>query len=365
MIDVLHVTPSAFGQGGTWGGGERFAVELARAQAEHRSVRLVTFGARAERRAIGPLEVVVLRRRGVVGNDLNPLSERLLPLLASARVVHLHQWNTLLTSASALCAAALRRSAFVTDHGGDAPNPTARLRPHRRVRALLAVSQYSARLLPEFTGRARVVYAGVDTERFAPPPSHAERAHEVVFVGRLMPHKGLDTLIRAIDGRLTLHVYGRPYDARHRQLLGSLAKNKDVYFHERARDEEIVAAYQRARVAVLPSVDRNERGEPIAKSELFGIVLAEAMACGTPAVCSAVGGMPEVVVDGATGLVVPPRDPVALREALHAICDAPQRRWRELSGAAVERVQAEFTWDRVAKRCFDAYDQLARSGTVR
>ena len=233
------------------------------------------------------------------------------------------------------------------------------------MQGLLSVSEYSANLLPQFGSRRRVIGAGVDIERFRPPEPGARRDREIVFVGRILPHKGIHMLIRAIDEDMRLHIYGRQYDRHYRDWLGSLARDKAVFFHESAADEEIVAAYQRARVAVLPSLDRNDAGQPLIKSELFGIALAEAMACGTPAVCSRVGGMPEVVVDGVTGLVVPARALEELREALRTICDASESRWREMSVAARQQACARWAWERVSERTLEAYDELGRLGPAR
>jgi len=78
------------------------------------------------------------------------------------------------------------------------------------------------------------------------------------------------------------------------------------------------------------------------------------MACGTPVVASALGGMPEVVRHGETGFLVSPGDAGALRERVMTLLD-DTRLWSQMSDAAVELVRAEFTWDRVAERCLDAY----------
>lgn len=363
MTEILHITPLSFGDGGVWGGAERFALELARAQAFHRPTRLLAFGERAQQWRDGPLEIMIAPRRATVGNPMNPISEQVFRMIASARVVHLHQWNTLLTSSSVFYAAALRRSVYATDHGGDGPNPLARLHPERVVDSLLAVSQYSAKLLPQFGNRSSVIYCGVDVTRFTPPTDNGHRPSHVIYVGRIKPQKGIDTLISALDQRINCHIYGRVLDVPYRRLLGQLADGKNCYFHEDATDNEIIEAYRCARVAVLPSVYQSIYGDIAPKSELFGIALAEAMACATPAICSDVGGMPEVVVHGKTGYVVPPGEPDALAEALHAIVDAPRHLWQQFSNAARDHVRTNFTWERAAQRCFAVYDKSERYRT--
>jgi glycosyltransferase involved in cell wall biosynthesis len=356
VIDILQVTPTLFGADGAWGGGERYPVELARAQSEMARTRLVSVGAQANRWHDGGLDVTVLPvRHRWKGYELNVLSERLVGLIARSRVVHVHQYNTALTSLCLLVGAALRKPVFVTDHGGSAPSLNARLRLHRLVRRYLSVSEYAINFFPQLADRSAVIHGGVDTRRFQPPPCDGRRARQVVYVGRMLPHKGLDILIEALDGELPLHLYGAHYDAAYRARLGELAAGKNVVFHHGASDAEVVHAIQRSRVAVLPSVYRTYDGGEAPNAEYFGLVLAEAMACGTPVVGTRVGGIPEVVADGVTGRVVEPSDVQALRAAILDIIDAPDQRWSEWSDACVERVARNFTWRTVAERCMRFY----------
>jgi glycosyltransferase involved in cell wall biosynthesis len=97
--------------------------------------------------------------------------------------------------------------------------------------------------------------------------------------------------------------------------------------------------------------------------EPFGIVPLEAMACGTPVVASAVGGMLDSVDPGVTGLHVPPRDPQALAAAVRRLTGEPGRAAR-MGAAGVARVQERFTWDRVAATTLRVYERLvaARAG---
>jgi D-inositol-3-phosphate glycosyltransferase len=88
--------------------------------------------------------------------------------------------------------------------------------------------------------------------------------------------------------------------------------------------------------------------------EPFGIVPLEAMACGVPVVVSAVGGLVDTVVDGVTGLHVPPRDPAALAAALSALVADPARR-DALGAAAARRARRRYGWDRVAAATLAAY----------
>src|SRR5207253_6815553 len=99
--------------------------------------------------------------------------------------------------------------------------------------------------------------------------------------------------------------------------------------------DELGPLYDRAAVVAVPS-----------RREGFGVVCAEAMAHGRPVVASAVGGLLDLVVDGETGLLVPPRDPPALRAALDRLLDDPLLRAR-LGAAGRERIRERFAWDAV------------------
>lgn len=321
--------------------------------------RLVSFGKRPRRYRAGDLEVVVLRpRRHLLDSPVNPVSERLLGELRRGDVVHTHHYETLLTNACLLAGRAMRKPVFVTDLGGGTANLNRRLGLHRLVTGALAISRFAAEFYPELMPRTTVISGGVDTELYS--PADVPRERQVVYVGRLYPFKGVDVLIEAVDADTPLHVYGRRYDEAYSQELERLAAGKRVTFHADATDEEIRDAYRRSMVAVLPSVYRS-RYDPVVqqKPELLGLTLLEAMACGTPAICSDAGAMPEVIDDGETGYVVPPSDPAALGERIRELLDGGER-WRRMSGAAAERVREGYTWDRVAERCLEAYS--LRSG---
>src|SRR5262249_25532314 len=152
---------------------------------------------------------------------------------------------------------------------------------------------------------------GVDTEKFSPDPA-VPREPVVLFVGRLVPHKGVNYLIEALPDGLTLEVIGRPYDAGFAAELRRLAAGRAVRFRADCDDAEVVRACRRALCVVLPSVYRSPAGGETPVPELLGQTLLEGMACRTPVVCTAVASLPEVVADGVTGFVVAPNDPAAL-----------------------------------------------------
>jgi len=112
-------------------------------------------------------------------------------------------------------------------------------------------------------------------------------------------------------------------------------------------------------VNVLPSVYVDCYGTHHRKSEILGLVLLEAMACGTPVLVTRVGGMPELVPDGEVGFVVPPNDPGALGERIRYFHDNPDVVAR-MGHAAREHALANFTWEKVALACLEAYREMGR-----
>jgi len=160
---------------------------------------------------------------------------------------------------------------------------------------------------------------------------------EVLFVGRLSPEKGILDLVQAADG-IPLTVAGDgPLRDRVPGALGFVPHHA------------VGPLYERAAVVAVPS-----------HREGFGVACAEAMAHARPVVASAVGGLLDLVVDGETGVLVPPRDVPALRRALERLlADADLR--RRLGEAGRARVRERFAWPAVTDATIAAYeDALAR-----
>ena len=248
----------------------------------------------------------------------------------------------------------------------------------RDVQALYGVS-------PE---RVRVIHNGIDPDEYRPRPSGSSEAtlrrHGVdpavpivLFVGRITRQKGILHLVRAIrhlrPGREGLQVVlcaGAPDTKEIADEMTALVEEamrdaaaRIVWIPEMLPKEDAIALYTHAAVFVCPSV-----------YEPFGIINLEAMACETPVVASAVGGIPEIVVPGETGLLVPfepaggdspePRDPDAFSRALAAAVNElmadPERR-AAMGVAARERVLAHFSWRRIAEETLGFYEELLRA----
>jgi glycosyltransferase involved in cell wall biosynthesis len=196
-----------------------------------------------------------------------------------------------------------------------------------------------------------VVPLGVDAAHFAPPTTPPTIPLPLLFVGRLRYYKGLDTLLRALlalPGVPLLIVGDGPMREELERLADKLSLRDRVTFAGEIPDEDLPGCYRAASLFVLPAN---------ARAEAFGTVLLEAMASGLPCITTEIEtGTSWIVQDGVTGLVVPPRDPHALAEAIRSLLYDQQRRAR-MGQAARARVVAEFTTERMIARVQAVYEE--------
>jgi glycosyltransferase involved in cell wall biosynthesis len=187
-----------------------------------------------------------------------------------------------------------------------------------------------------------------------------ERAKPVVlYTGRIELNKGSLELLRSVDQVASqfpaveyVMAGGRHNSIDDRSLENALGRNgtrKHVRLLGHVPWQELADLYRRARVFVMPSY-----------YETFGISVIEAMAFGLPVVAANVGGLPEVVEDGVTGILVPPKDSEALAEAVVRLLRDPDLCAR-MGRAGRERVRSEFTVDRIVSQTLDVYQSVIRN----
>lgn len=360
-MKVVHVAPTPFGREGLFGGGERYPLELARALAAEVDCELVTFGPRPHV-AVDPggLRVRVLRALTYLPpHPAHPVAPSLPAALHGADVVHTHHLRSMPSRLAAVTARLSGQRLTVTDHGlkgGD----WAGLLP-RLFDRFLMVSRHSAQVLGTPPARTTVIYGGADPRRFRPDGS--KERNGVLFVGRLTPHKGVDVLIRALPTGTELICAGtlghdpRPPENGYGELLRRLATGRPVTFAGEVCDQQLPLLYRRAQVVVLPSVQVTCYGRHIEISELLGLSVLEAMASGTPVVCSRLGGLPEVVRDGETGFLVTPGDVRELHDRVATLL-GDRRLAARMGGLGRELMLDRFTWQACAARCLRVYQDL-------
>ncbi len=227
--------------------------------------------------------------------------------------------------------------------------------------------------------RVQVIHNGIDVEQYRPRPDASVLSSYgvdpdqpyVLFVGRITRQKGILHLVEAIHhfdsdiqvvlcaGAPDTEEIGAEMEARV-EAARSETDNPIVWLAEMLPREDVITMYTHADVFVCPSV-----------YEPFGIINLEAMACETPVVASAVGGIPEIVVPGETGLLVDvdpmegetvePADPEGFAERLadgvNTLMADPDRR-SEMGAAARRRVEEHFSWTAIARQTLDFYETL-------
>ena len=211
----------------------------------------------------------------------------------------------------------------------------------------------------------RVVPCGVDLDLFTPDgPAEPRRSdlHRVVIVTRLVERKGVGNVIEALADvpETELVVAGGPAgesfetDPEARRLR-ALARSQGI-----ADRVQLRGPLERTEVA--PLLRSADVVACVPWYEPFGIVPLEAMACGVPVLASAVGGLIDTVVDGVTGLHVPPRSPERVAEALRSLVGNESRR-SALGAAGAERTRERYSWSRIAEATLRAYRSLAVGAT--
>lgn len=303
---IVYLTPLYFDEGSYLGGGERFPLNLAKGVAEGSGgrfeVELISFSNAPGIRVVGP--GVTLRLLTAAHRPKNPLdvvSWELPGAIAGADLVHIHQAYTRCAEVGLLVAKQQRKPICVTDHGGASSPLVKQLGLLDMVDQVIAYSDFGASLY-RTSAPVMVVKGGVDGTGFTPAAEPLVR-DRVLYVGRLLPHKGVDRLIEALPPDLPLTICGRTYHDRYFEHLKTLAAGKRVEFVTDADDERTLDLYRRAWANVLPSVHVDCYGQAYEAPELMGLTLLEAMACGTPAIASRVAAMPEFIREGETGFV--------------------------------------------------------------
>ena len=223
------------------------------------------------------------------------------------------------------------------------------------------------------TEKIAVIPPGVDTCHFYPIP--ADEAKEYIgispddrmllFVGRIEPLKGIDTLIQAMglmagngdaaDHQLCLTIIGGDPHVSREEMTDEMSRlqtlssengiDEFVAFLGRRSQETLPYYYSAAEVVVMPS-----------HYESFGMVALESMACGTPVVASQVGGLAFLVQDGETGYHINVGDMDALSERLTTLLDDDQLH-QKLSRQAAEFAQ-DYSWDKIARRMMELYEEV-------
>jgi phosphatidyl-myo-inositol dimannoside synthase len=231
----------------------------------------------------------------------------------------------------------------------------------RRADRVVAISTETAREIRELVDvPVTVIPYTTPFSRRAAPRAVATgdgKRITILFIGRLVELKGLAYLIEAagllrgsIGTRIVVIGIGPERDR-----LEALARdrNVDVDFRNKVPDAELQQAFLTSDILVLPSII-DARGD----TEGLGVALLDAMSYGIPAIASRVGGIPDIIEDGVSGLLVPPADPRALAQAIERVARDPAYAQRLVEGGR-ERLRTHFSWDVITAKWEAVYSEIA------
>lgn len=357
---VLVLPSSFFSRQRTIGGGERYAYEYARAMSERVPTTLGLFDLSESSVLEGRLEIRSFPIRHFSERWGFPGTAKTFREFGHFDVLHAQCFPTTLSETLMALARWRGQISVLTDVGGGGRTLSGylgristRFDLHRLADGLAHLSGYSGSFFSSWGQPQTVLYGGANCDLVTEPftGGHA------LFVGRLLPHKGILNVIRALDVTTPLRVVGRPYDLDYFAELKTEAKGKQVTFITDASDADIRREYARASVVLQPSIPRpSVSGD---KSELLGLVALEGMAAGRPVIVTQVTSLPELVRDGVTGYIVPPHDLGMLGRRMRELVEN-----RELAQAMGENARAHvrqnFSWAAVAGRGLDFYRELRR-----
>jgi spore coat protein SA len=223
------------------------------------------------------------------------------------------------------------------------------------------IRRHALESYPQLEGKLATLYNGVDGRLFRPDGAGRYEADLIVYVGRIEERKGVHVLVDAFERILAARPAARLRIVGPHSYWASAPSSFYAALAERCRgiagielrdptyvDEELAAVYRSAAVGVVPSVF----------PEALGLTSLEAQASGVPVVVSDAGGLPETVVDGRSGLVVPRSDPEALASAILRLLGDPAR-IGEMGRRAREWAMERFSWDRIASQLEAIYAEVA------
>ena len=361
-MKVVHITPTYFDDVSVIGGGERYPTELATGMSNFVDTTLVSFSSQRKSFKQGQLKCETYAVKTFIkDNKVNPLCFKYLAAILDADIVHIHNIHTLVSDLACLTASFLNKRVLVTDHGGGSSFYINHKLPVLGCyRNAIAQSKFALDLLPtDLIKKALVIKGGIDTEKFCPDPNF-KKEHKILYVGRILPHKGINYLIEAFrllnhsDYKLT--IVGRIYSEQFYQDLKQLADGLNVEFIHDADDQCLLHQYRTAMVTVLPSVHTNCYGDYTPVPELMGFTLLESQACGTPVICTDAGAMYEFVEDGLTGFVVKQNSGEAIASALEKLINLSPTEYTTYQSRCREWIEA-LSWKTVVEKHLEIYQQ--------
>jgi glycosyltransferase involved in cell wall biosynthesis len=194
----------------------------------------------------------------------------------------------------------------------------------------------------------------------APEPHAVNGKFKILFVGRHIERKGICYLIESAKHlpkdqfEIRIVGVGDLTEELKKQAASMPPESAEIIFTGKLSPEALASEYRTANVFTLPAIV-DSKGD----TEGLGVVLIEAMELGLPVVASNVGGIPDVVINGVSGILVPEKDPEALANAFKKLA-ADAGLVRDLLAGAQKHIAACFSWDKIIERQIQAYNKCLK-----
>lgn len=225
----------------------------------------------------------------------------------------------------------------------------------------VSLSDYQRKLLPDIN-YAQTIYHGVDTNLFSFDEVGSD---EIMWAGRAIPQKGLESVMevsKRTDRKAKLFgIFKKEHEAWFENVLEEINKESKISFNAGLDRLQLISQYQKSRLFLFPVI----------YEEPFGLVLIEAMSCGTPVVAFARGSVPEVIKDGETGFIVNSSDDDirgdfiikktgldGLIEAVERIYSMPEDKYWEMRRKSRQHVEENFTIEKMTKNYLELYRKI-------
>lgn len=273
---------------------------------------------------------------------------------------------------------------IVIAHGREIARKFSRLDAIRLNRTLgcatlvVAVSRYTKNVILKktedlYSNKIEVIHNGINPQKVHPVKNFSRMEERlgilpedkmILTLARVVEIKGHDTAIRSLPTVLRKYPnlkytiagpWEESYYQKLRKLITDLNLDGEVIFSGAVSGDEVNEFYSRCSIYVLPSrvIETNGRLE-----EAFPISVLEASACGRPVIGSKTGGIPETIVDGKTGFIVPAEDTDALAEKILFLLDNPNAA-DEMGRKGLKRIAENFTWDTITKKIIEKFEENA------
>ncbi len=318
---------------------------------------LLGFGRRAHVDSVNGVQSRVLATNENAIANFTAFSPELYRVFPTYDLIHIHQPFTISGQTAAVVAAQSKVPFVLTDLGAGNRKTLFAIDVLRRASAIVAISEYSKRQLAEFFpgSHIAVVIGPVESRWFSDVGASARAG--VLYVGRILPHKGVDRIIGAAPRDLPITIAGASADERYLRHLIAMAEGKTVSFRLNPADLELTELYRTHEFYCIASTHRDCFGSFYENPELMGITTMEALASGCKVIVSDTTSLPEIVRNAPDGVARVFSSDAELKSILREIAIAKPGSSDEAPRLATAYA-ARFGKDEVGRRLGVLYRQI-------